>query len=227
MNAILGWLAILDSGKPIREIHSALAVIRRNAQLQAKLIDDLLDMNRLISGNILLERSDVDMTVLVQATMQSLQPVAQQKTVQLLAVVESGTGTMTGDARRLQQVLWNIVHNAVKFTPAGGRVELRVQRDSDHVVITVQDTGKGISPAFLPYVFERFRQEDSTTTREFFGLGLGLAIAKQLIELHGGSISASSLGDGRGSTFVVRLPCSVASRVALPKGAAGSLTVPA
>jgi PAS domain S-box-containing protein len=227
MNAILGWLAILDSGKPIREIHSALAVIRRNAQLQAKLIDDLLDMNRLISGNIVLERSDVDMTALVQATMQSLLPIAQQKTVQLLAVVESGTGTIMGDGRRVQQVLWNIVHNAIKFTPAGGRVELRVQRTGDQIVITVQDTGKGISPSFLPYVFERFRQEDSTTTREFFGLGLGLAIAKQLIELHGGSISASSLGEARGATFVVRLPCSVATSVTVASGAAGSLTVSA
>jgi PAS domain S-box-containing protein len=227
MNAILGWLAILDSGKPIREIHSALAVIRRNAQLQAKLIDDLLDMNRLISGNVDLERTDVDVATLVQATMQSLQPVAQQKAVQLLAVVESVAGTLVADARRLQQVLWNILHNAVKFTPANGRVELRVHRDTDLMVITVQDTGKGISPAFLPYVFERFRQEDSTTTREFFGLGLGLAIAKQLIELHGGSISASSLGEGRGATFTIRLPCTPASSVAFPNSAAGSVTVSA
>jgi signal transduction histidine kinase len=225
MNAILGWLAILDSGKPIREIHSALAVIRRNAQLQAKLIDDLLDMNRLISGNVILERTEVDLTSLVQATMQSLQPVAQQKSVQLLAVVDTGAGTMMADARRLQQVLWNVLHNAVKFTPASGRVELRVQRSPGQIVITIQDTGKGISPAFLPHVFERFRQEDSTTTREFFGLGLGLAISKQLVELHGGSISASSVGEGSGATFTLRLPCAVPATLSAAGGAAGSLTV--
>jgi signal transduction histidine kinase len=153
--------------------------------------------------------------------------VAQQKSVQLLAVVQSGTGRMRADARRLQQVLWNVLHNAVKFTPARGRVELRVQRDCEQMVITVQDNGKGISPAFLPYVFERFRQEDSTTTREFFGLGLGLAIAKQLIELHGGSIGASSLGEGHGATFTLRIPCSLAPPFAVADGTAGSVTVPA
>jgi PAS domain S-box-containing protein len=227
MNAILGWLAILESGKPIREIHSALAVIRRNAQLQAKLIDDLLDMNRLISGNVILEHSDVDLAALVQATMQSLQPVAQQKSVQLLAVVDTSAGTIMADARRLQQVLWNVLHNAVKFTPGGGRVELRVQRSAGQMVITIQDTGKGISPSFLPHVFERFRQEDSTTTREFFGLGLGLAISKQLVELHGGSISASSVGEGSGATFILRLPCAASAALSVADGAAGSLTVPA
>ncbi len=127
MNAVLGWLSILESGKPIREIHSALAVIRRNAQLQAKLIDDLLDMNRLMAGNVTVEPSLIDVATLVQATMQSLQPMAQQKDVQLLAVVDSNSGQLTADTRRLQQVLWNIVHNAVKFTPAKGRVELRVR----------------------------------------------------------------------------------------------------
>jgi PAS domain S-box-containing protein len=227
MNAILGWLAILDSGKPIREVHSALAVIRRNAQLQAKLIDDLLDMNRLISGNVILERSEVDLASLLQATLQSLQPVAQQKSVQLLAVVDTSAGTMMADARRLQQVLWNVLHNAVKFTPGGGRVELRVQQSADQMMITIQDTGKGISPAFLPHVFERFRQEDSTTTREFFGLGLGLAISKQLIELHGGSISASSIGEGRGATFTLRLPCGAPPVLSVTDGAVKSLTVPA
>jgi PAS domain S-box-containing protein len=206
MNAILGWLSILDSGKPIREVHAALAVIRRNAEIQAKLIDDLLDMNRLMSGNVDLERQPVDLGTIVQATMQSLQPIALKKDVQLIALVDSGCGQVMADARRLQQVLWNLVHNAVKFTPAGGRVDLRVQPIESAVQVTVQDTGKGISPAFLPHVFERFRQEDATTTREFFGLGVGLAIAKQLIELHGGSIAASSAGEGRGATFTITLP---------------------
>jgi signal transduction histidine kinase len=226
MNAILGWLSILDSGKPIREVHSALAVVRRNAQLQAKLIDDLLDMNRLMAGNVSVEPVVVDVATLVQATMQSLQPMAQQKGVQLIAVVDSSSGQITADGRRLQQVLWNILHNAVKFTAAGGRVELHTHRAAECVQIIVQDNGKGIAPAFLPHVFERFRQEDATPTREFFGLGLGLAIAKQLIELHGGSIAASSAGEGRGATFTITLPVSMP--VVNDSGSVpGSLTVSA
>ena len=228
MNAMLGWLSILESGKPIREVHSALAVIRRNAQLQARLIDDLLDMNRLMSGNVRVERVDVDLAALVQATMQSLQPLAQGKGVQLLAVVGSDSGHLSADARRLQQVLWNIVHNAVKFTPKGGRVELHVQRQENLVQISVQDNGKGISSSFLPHVFERFRQEDATPTREFFGLGLGLAIAKQLIELHGGTIEAASAGEGRGSTFSIRLPTHVAVEASpIDRIVGGGLTVSA
>ncbi len=142
--------------------------------------------------------------------MQSLQLMAQQKHVQLIAVVDEDSGQISADGRRLQQVLWNIVHNAVKFTPGGGRVDLRVRRDGPGVMLTVQDNGKGIAPSFLPHVFERFRQEDATPTREFFGLGLGLAIAKQLIELHGGTIEATSDGEGLGSTFVLRLPATAA-----------------
>lgn len=206
MNAILGWLSILEAGKPIRDVHSALAVIQRNAQLQAQLIEDLLDMTRLISGNIALERTHVDVGAIAAATLQGLQPAAHAKGLQLLADVAPPTGRVSADARRLQQVLWNIVHNAIKFTPNGGRVELRVDYESGGVRIAVQDSGKGISPTFLPHVFERFRQEDSSSRREFFGLGLGLAIAKQLVELHGGDISAASDGEGHGATFTVRLP---------------------
>jgi PAS domain S-box-containing protein len=227
MNAVLGWLSILDSGKPIREVHSALAVIRRNAQLQARLIDDLLDMNRLMSGNVTVERTTVDVAALVQATMQTLQPLAQEKGVQLIAVVDSNSGQLEGDARRLQQVLWNIVHNALKFSSNGGRVELRVKLCEDAVQIVVQDDGKGISPHFLPHVFERFRQEDASPTREFFGLGLGLSIAKQLIELHGGTIEASSDGEGRGASFVIRLPLVAPSSAVAPQPLRGSLTMPA
>jgi signal transduction histidine kinase len=209
MNAILGWLSILESGKPIREIHSALAIISRNAHIQAKLIEDLLDMNRLMAGNVQLEVAAVDLGSLLQATMQSLQPAADAKGVQLIAAVSAGNGELLADGRRLQQVLWNLVHNAIKFTPAHGRIEIRVRRDDAHLEITVQDNGQGISPSFLPHVFERFRQQDATTTRAAFGLGLGLSIAKHLIELHGGTIAAASAGDGAGSTFSVRLPCQV------------------
>jgi PAS domain S-box-containing protein len=206
MNAILGWLSILESGKPIREIHSALAVVRRNAELQARLIEDLLDMNRFLSGTVLLEIAPIDVGALLQTTMQGLQPAADAKGVQLIASVEQTPAPVTADSRRLQQVLWNLVHNAIKFTPRGGRVEIHVQRSDGELQIQVQDNGQGIAKSFLPHVFERFRQEDSTATREASGLGLGLSIAKQIVELHGGTITALSDGELKGSTFVVRVP---------------------
>src|SRR5262249_43403192 len=145
MNAILGWLSILESGKPIREVHSALAVIGRNAQLQAKLIDDLLDMNRLISGNVTLEVSQVDVAGLLQTTMQSLQPAADARGIQVIASVQTNVGGIVADARRLQQVLWNLLHNAVKFSKNGGHVEIHVQRDDQMLELTVKDNGQGIS----------------------------------------------------------------------------------
>jgi signal transduction histidine kinase len=206
MNMILGWLSILESGKPIREIHSALAVVRRNAELQAKLIEDLLDMSRFISGTVQLDMAPVDVGGLLQTTMQGLQPAADAKGVQLIASVEQTPEQVTADGRRLQQVLWNLVHNAIKFTPKGGRVEIHVHRSDGELQIQVRDNGQGIKASFLPHVFERFRQEDSTTTRETSGLGLGLSIAKQIVELHGGTITAVSDGDNKGSTFHVRVP---------------------
>ena len=206
MNAILGWLSILESGKPIRKLRSALAVIARNAQTQAKLIDDLLDMNRLISGNLRLDLETLDVGLLLQTTMQSLQPAADARGVQLIAAVESNVGEIRADSRRLQQILWNLVHNAIKFSTSEGRVEIRLQRTPEGLQIAVKDNGQGISPSFLPYVFERFRQQDASSTREAFGLGLGLSIAKHLVELHGGTITADSAGNGCGATFTVRVP---------------------
>ncbi len=206
MNAILGWLAILESGKPIREIHSALAVIAKNARIQGKLIDDLLDMNRLISGNVQLDVSRVDVGALLQTTMQSLRPAADARGVQLIAAVESNVGDIEADSRRLQQVMWNLVHNAIKFSANQGRVEIRVHRTPEGLQIIVKDNGQGISPAFLPHVFERFRQQDGSSTRAAFGLGLGLSIAKHIVELHGGHIAAHSAGEGQGATFTVRMP---------------------
>ncbi|MCC7008614.1 MAG: response regulator [Acidobacteria bacterium] len=206
MNAILGWLAILQSGKPIRDLPSALAVISRNAQLQAKLIEDLLDMNRLMAGHVQLDLALVDVSALLQATTQALQPAADAKGVQLLTAVEPALTPTPADGRRLQQVLWNLVHNAIKFTPKGGRVEIHAAQEAQAIRITVADDGCGITPEFLPHVFERFRQQDASTTRAASGLGLGLSIARQLVELHGGTITASSPGEGRGATFVVRVP---------------------
>ena len=212
MNAILGWLAILESGKPVRDIHSALAIIRRNSEVQARLIDDLLDMNRLLSGNFHLELADVDLGVMLQTTMQALRPAADSRRVQMIASVDP-VGQIRADGRRLQQVLWNLVHNAVKFTPAGGRVELRLLRAEGAIQVSVADNGRGISPQFLPYVFDRFRQQDASSTRDASGLGLGLSIAKHLVELHGGTIEAFSGGSGQGATFVVTIPESTSAPV--------------
>jgi PAS domain S-box-containing protein len=206
MNTILGWLSILESGKPVRDLPSILEVIARNAQIQAKLIDDLLDMNRLLSGNARLDLSTVDIAALLQTTLHGLQLAADAKGVIIVAMLEPGVGGILGDSRRLQQVLWNLIHNAIKFTPAQGRVEINVHRNEGEIEITVVDTGRGISPGFLPHVFERFRQQDASSTRATFGLGLGLSIAKQLVELHGGTISAHSEGEGLGARFVVHLP---------------------
>jgi PAS domain S-box-containing protein len=206
MNAILGWLSILESGKPIREIHSALAVINRNAQVQAKLIDDLLNMNRLMSGDLRLEVAPIQIGSLMHATMQSLQPAADAKGVTLIAAVDPDTREILADFTRLQQVLWNLVHNAIKFSLENGRVEIRVARDGDQIEITVKDNGRGISPEFLPHVFERFRQQDGSRTRSTSGLGLGLSIAKHLVDLHAGTITAYSPGERMGATFVVRMP---------------------
>jgi len=206
MNVILGWLDTLTSGKPIRETRSALAVVQRNARMQARLIDDLLDMNRLLAGNLNIEFVPVDVGSTVQTTIQNLQPAAAAKGVELACRMEAPAVVALGDARRLQQVLWNLLHNAIKFTSAGGRVDVRVARQNSHVNIVVEDNGNGIVREFLPHVFERFRQQDSSTTRESPGLGLGLSIAKHLVELHGGTISAFSEGEGTGAKFVVELP---------------------
>jgi signal transduction histidine kinase len=209
MNAILGWLSILESGKPIREVHAALAVIARNAQLQARLIEDLLDMNRLMVGNVRLDVVRVEIGVLLQTTMQSLQPAADARRVQLIASVETNVGEVLADPRRMQQVLWNLVHNAIKFSLNEGRVEIHVARVIDNLQIVVKDDGQGIAPEFLPHVFERFRQQDASATRVGVGLGLGLSIAKHLVELHGGTIEASSPGHNQGATFTVRIPSRV------------------
>jgi PAS domain S-box-containing protein len=211
MNVILGWLDILASGKPVRDLKSTLVLIQRNARLQAKLIDDLLDMNRLMLGNVHLDITSVDVGAALHATTKALQPAVEAKNIDLSVRLQSQVEVLA-DGRLIQQVLWNLLQNAIKFTPDGGRVEARVERLPDEVCIAVQDTGRGISESFLPHVFERFRQEDSSTTRSSVGLGLGLSIAKHLVEQHGGSIAAHSDGPGRGATFSVRLPIASARR---------------
>ena len=163
-------------------------------------------MNRLLAGNLRVELVPVDVGSTVDTTIQGLQPAAAAKGLDLTCAIDSPAVAALADARRLQQVLWNLVHNAIKFTPKGGRVDVRVEQQNSHVNIVVEDNGQGIQRDFLPHVFERFRQQDSSTTRESPGLGLGLSIAKHLVELHGGTISAFSDGEGTGARFVVALP---------------------
>jgi signal transduction histidine kinase len=210
LNAILGWARMLSAKQlpPERACH-AVAVIERNASALAHLIDDLLDVSRIVAGTLQLAPQPVDLTAVAQAALDTVRPFAAASDVRLafspdLLAVES----VSGDAGRLQQVIWNLLANAIKFTPAGGSVTLFIAPSDDHMEIRVVDTGQGISAAFLPHVFERFRQADAATTRRHTGLGLGLAIVRQLVDLHGGTVHADSQGEGRGATFTVRLPIS-------------------
>ena len=212
MNAILGWLNILATGKAVRDPEEAMAVIQRNAQMQAKLIEDLLEMNRLTSGKITLDLEPVNLSAVTEAVIQSLRPTAETKGVRLAALPQPPLPELWADPRRLQQILWNLVHNAVKFTAKAGQVQVEVAFADEFVEILVRDSGQGISPDFLPHVFDRFRQGDQSTTKGTSGLGIGLSIARHLAELHGGSIAAASEGTGRGATFVVQLPVRAATR---------------
>jgi PAS domain S-box-containing protein len=212
LNAIMGWTHLLLQ-KPLPEdrLDQGLAVIGRNARLQAQLISDLLDMSRIISGKMRLEVQRVELPAIIEASLESIRPAADAKSVRIQSIVDPILHPVHGDPARLQQVVWNLLSNAVKFTPRGGRVQVVLARVESHVVLSVSDTGEGMPAEFLPHLFERFLQADSSATREHGGLGLGLAIVKQLVELHGGRVHASSDGEGRGSTFVVELPLAVLS----------------
>jgi PAS domain S-box-containing protein len=206
MNAILGWLSMLAKGDVVRDSGQAIAAIQRNASIQAKLIEDLLEMNKLTSGTVRLELDAVDVCGAVDVALQSLKPMADAKGVRLESRFDGTVPSIRADERRVQQILWNLLHNGIKFTPAGGHVEVLLNRNGNCVQISVCDTGQGITAEFLPFVFDRFRQADSSTTRGTWGLGLGLSIVRHLVELHGGSVEAVSNGLGTGATFVVRLP---------------------
>ena len=207
LNAILGWAKMLHSGKVDGEdLEEGLSAIERNSQVQAQLIDDLLDISRIISGNLRLEVQRLHLSEIIEAALAAVLPAANAKEIRIHKVLDSLAGPVTGDAARLQQVVWNLLSNAVKFTPKGGKVQVLLERVNSHVEISVIDTGIGIKPEFLPHVFDRFRQADATTTRRHGGLGLGLSIVKQLVEMHGGSIRAKSPGEGQGATFTVTLP---------------------
>ena len=212
LNAIMGWSQILNAdlaggGTPDdADVRDGLAAIGRNAAAQRQIIDDLLDMNRVVAGQMRMDVRPVDLGAVVRAAVETVRPAATAKAVRLHAVLDPAAGPVSGDPGRLQQVFWNVLSNAVKFTPKGGRVQVTLARADSHVEVAVTDTGQGIGPDFLPFVFDRFRQADGGATRRHGGLGLGLAIVKQLVELHGGSVRVHSGGPGQGSTFTVELP---------------------
>ena len=207
LTAVLGWARLLRTGNlPAGTVEGALETIERNAKAQSQLIDDLLDVSRIITGKLRLDSRPVDIAGVITAAIDSVRPAARAKSISLQVELDPMSGPLLGDAVRLQQVAWNLLSNAVKFTPEGGRVNVRLRRMDSHVEVVVEDTGQGIAAEFLPHVFDRFRQADGTTTRKHGGLGLGLAIARHLVELHGGSIRADSRGDGQGASFCVTLP---------------------
>jgi len=207
LNAILGWSHMMRLGN-LTPANSERAVetIYRNAKFQAQLVADLLDVSRIISGKLRLDVRTVDLLSIVNAAIDSIRPAADAKGIRLQIILDPAAGPISGDADRLQQIVWNLLTNAVKFTPKGGRIQVRVQRINSHVEIVVSDSGAGISKEFLPYVFDRFRQADATTTRIHGGLGLGLSIVHQLVDLHGGTVRVQSEGEGKGATFTITLP---------------------
>jgi signal transduction histidine kinase/CheY-like chemotaxis protein len=210
LNAILGWSQLLQPGITSNaDLVEGLDVITRNARTQARLIDDLLDMSRIISGKMRLDVQRVDISAVIDAALESVKPAADAKTIKLQKMIDPIAGPVMGDPNRLQQVVWNLMINAIKFTPKGGQVQVVVERVNSHVELSVSDTGKGIAADFLPHVFERFSQAEHSAIRGNTGLGLGLAIVKSLAELHGGSVRVKSGGEGHGTTFIVSLPISV------------------
>jgi signal transduction histidine kinase len=214
LSAIFGWAQLLRMGEQSPEtIKEGIDVIDRNVRLQKQLIEDLLDVSRIISGKFRLDVQRVELPELIDNTIDSIRPAADARSLRVERIVDPLAGPVSGDPSRLQQVLWNLLTNAIKFTPKGGKIQVVLQLVGSHVELSVVDSGEGIDSEFLPYLFERFSQSDATTTRKHGGLGLGLSIVKTLVELHGGTIRAISDGAGKGSTFVIRLPLRVSRAV--------------
>ncbi|WP_257572434.1 PAS domain-containing sensor histidine kinase [Janthinobacterium sp. UMAB-56] len=207
LSAILGWAQVLRSGtRDQADLHRGLQSIERNARAQAQLIEDLLDMSRITSDKVLLDLQTIVPASIIASAIETLRPAADAKHIAIHTSIASDAGRITGDPSRIQQMIWNLLSNALKFTPQGGRVDIGVRREATRLLITVSDNGVGIKKDFLPHVFDRFRQADASTTRRHGGLGLGLAIVKHLVEQHGGTVTASSAGDMQGASFTVRLP---------------------
>lgn len=225
LNAILGWSHMLRGGRlDASTTARALETIDRNARSQAQLVEDILDVSRMITGKLRLDIEPVDVATVINAAIDAVQLAAESKGIQLKLTLDPSARHTFGDAGRLQQIVWNLLSNAIKFTPSGGSVELRLERVEANIRLRVSDTGQGIKPEFLPFVFDRFRQADATSTRQIGGLGLGLSIVRQLIELHGGSASAESEGEGRGATFTIVLPLAGArERAKFRRSATGTL----
>jgi CheY-like chemotaxis protein len=210
LNAITGWASVLKTRQLDDQTMRAVETILRNAQTQAQLINDLLDVSRIVTGQLRLNIRPFQLISVIEAAIEVVRPAASAKSIRIKTFLDPAAGPVPGDPDRLQQVFWNLLSNAVKFTPNRGQIQVRLQRVNSHVEFVVSDTGKGIAPQFLPMVFDRFRQGDSSTTREHGGLGLGLAIVRHLVELHGGIVSARSAGEGKGAEFIVELPMSIA-----------------
>jgi CheY-like chemotaxis protein len=207
LTAIYGWVEILKHSElDEKKLTRALEVIDRNIKAQTQLVDDLLNVSRIITGNLKMEMEVIDPLPLIRAAVESLRPTLEAKAIELVTHLDENVGSIYADPARLQQVLWNLLANAVKFTPKGGQIRVDFGRVESSAQLTVTDTGEGIDPEFLPFVFERFSQSDSSTTRRHGGLGLGLAIVRHIVELHGGKVSVHSEGTGKGSTFAVKLP---------------------
>jgi len=207
LNPILGWTRLLQLGKlDAARTTEALKIIERNAKLQAQLIEDLLDISRIMQGKLSFTVTPVNLTFVISAALETVQLAAEAKHIAILLDLDPAIALVSGDAGRLQQVVWNLLTNAVKFTPNGGQVTVELRQVNNLAQIRAINTGKGINSQFLPYVFEYFRQEDGSTTRRFGGLGLGLAIVRQIVEMHGGSVRAESQGENQGATFIVELP---------------------
>jgi len=206
LNAIVGWSSLLrQGGLPPERAARALETVERNAQMQARLIEDMLDLSRIEQGKLVLSVGPLEMVRVVEAAIEAVRPAADAKGVRLQSILDSHA-TIIGDADRLQQIAWNLLSNAIKFTPKGGRVQVLLRRAHSYVELVVADNGQGIDGEFLPFVFDRFRQADPSFTRRAGGLGLGLAIVRSLVELHGGTIGVQSAGTGSGACFEVRLP---------------------
>ncbi|MEW6736855.1 MAG: ATP-binding protein [Acidobacteriota bacterium] len=207
LTAILGWTRLLRAGRldPAGNAH-ALETIERNVQTQSQLIEDLLDISRIITGKLRLDRQLRELVPIIEAAVNAVRPLAEAKNILLKTIYLAGSAPVYADSTRLQQVIWNLLSNAIKFTAPGGHIQIQLLVVGEYAEIAVNDSGQGINPEFLPYVFDRFRQADSTITRHHGGLGLGLAIVKHLVELHGGTVGVESLGSGQGATFKVRLP---------------------
>jgi PAS domain S-box-containing protein len=207
LNPILGWVKLLRSGKlDGNKTDQALETIERNACLQVQLINDLLSVSKILRGKLSLNPIAVDLETTITAALESVHLAAQAKSIEITTVFDANVGLVFGDPKRLQQVMWNLLSNAVKFTPSRGKVTVRLEKVDSYAQIQVIDTGKGIKPEFLPYVFDYFRQQDSSYSRKFGGLGLGLPLVHHLVELHGGTVKAESLGEGQGATFTVKFP---------------------